>query len=48
MTRHLNRHLLIGLFAGLLTALAGMLLTQAPDSNGVTVIGHATVVSCNR
>jgi len=44
----MTRHLLIGLLAGLLTALAGVLLTQAPDSSGVTVIGHATVVSCNR
>jgi hypothetical protein len=36
-----------GALIGLATALLGVLLTQ-PHANGLMVIGHATVVSCNR
>jgi hypothetical protein len=39
--------LLPGVLVGLATALLGVLLTQ-PHANGLMVIGHATVVSCNR
>jgi hypothetical protein len=36
-----------GMLIGLTTALIGVMLTQSPG-NDLTVIGHATVVQCNR
>jgi hypothetical protein len=48
MTRQLLIGLVAGLVTGLVTALGGVVLTSAASADGVTVIGHATVVSCNR
>jgi hypothetical protein len=46
MTSNLTRSLVLGLVAGAATAILGVLFVD--PAGGVTVIGRATVVSCNR